>query len=108
MFGTDDEDWAIYRKINTAVMSESLGEEDDLNPATRRQAQAPTHDLAFGIEKTQAALIYQHSEFTPAFRGQYADGNVEAWYTSLFVFVLPATPIMTNHGVASQIARGST
>ncbi|KAN0105718.1 hypothetical protein V8E52_010774 [Russula decolorans] len=75
MFGADDEDWAIYRKINTAAVSSD--EEDDITQLQTVEQKLLTHDPAFGIEQTHGALSSQRSAFMSAFRPQYIDGDVE-------------------------------
>ncbi|KAH9064981.1 chromatin remodeling complex subunit [Lactarius vividus] len=75
MFGADDEDWAIYRKINTAAVSSD--EEDDITQLQAVEHKLLTHDPTFGIDQTHAALSSQRSAFMSAFRPQYVDGDVE-------------------------------
>ncbi|KAH9005775.1 chromatin remodeling complex subunit [Lactarius hatsudake] len=75
MFGADDEDWAIYRKINTAAVSSD--EEDDITQLQVVEHKLLTHDPTFGIDQTHAALSSQRSAFMSAFRPQYVDGDVE-------------------------------
>ncbi|KAN0138657.1 hypothetical protein V8E53_003645 [Lactarius tabidus] len=76
MFGADDGDWAIYRKIqNTGAPSSD--EEDDLTQLQTVENKLLTHDPTFGIEQTHAALSSQRSAFMSAFRPQYIDGDVE-------------------------------
>lgn len=75
MFGADDEDWAIYRKINTAAVSSD--EEDDTTQLQVVEHKLLTHDPTFGIDQTHAALSSQRSAFMSAFRPQYVDGDVE-------------------------------
>jgi actin-related protein 5 len=75
MFGADDEDWAIYRKINTAAASSD--EEDDFTQLQTVEQKLLIHDPTFGIEQTHAALASQRSAFMSAFRPQYIDGDVE-------------------------------
>ncbi|KAH9172826.1 chromatin remodeling complex subunit [Lactarius sanguifluus] len=74
MFGADDEDWAIYRKINTAAVSSD--EEDDITQLQVVEHKLLTHDPTFGIDQTHAALSSQRSAFMSAFRPQYVDGDV--------------------------------
>ncbi|KAH9036638.1 hypothetical protein EDB85DRAFT_1939591 [Lactarius pseudohatsudake] len=75
MFGADDEDWAIYRKINTAAVSSD--EEDDITQLQVVEHKLLTHDPTFGIDQTHAAISSQRSAFMSAFRPQYVDGDVE-------------------------------
>lgn len=76
MFGADDGDWAIYRKIqNTGAPSSD--EEDDLTQLHTVENKLLTHDPTFGIEQTHAAISSQRSAFMSAFRPQYVDGDVE-------------------------------
>ncbi|KAI0056771.1 actin-like ATPase domain-containing protein [Artomyces pyxidatus] len=75
MFGADDADWAIYRKINTGAPSSD--EEDDLLQLQTVEQKLLMHDPTFGDEHTHAAMTSQRSAFMSAFRPQYEDGDVE-------------------------------
>ncbi|KAI0258664.1 actin-like ATPase domain-containing protein [Gloeopeniophorella convolvens] len=75
MFGADDADWAIYRKINTTAASSD--EEEDLSQLQAVEQKLLAHDPNFGVEHTHAALASQRSAFMDAFRPQYPDGDVE-------------------------------
>lgn len=93
MFGADDDDWAIYRKIVRVILyinvspakvvlqqnngDASSDEEDDLTQLQTVENKLLTHDPNFGIEQTHAALSSQRSAFLSAFRPQYIDGDVE-------------------------------
>jgi hypothetical protein len=60
---------------NTAAVSSD--EEDDITQLQTVEHKLLTHDPAFGVEQTHAALSSQRSAFLSAFRPQYVDGNVE-------------------------------
>ncbi|KAH7883999.1 hypothetical protein F5I97DRAFT_2045746, partial [Phlebopus sp. FC_14] len=74
MFGADDEDWAIYRKINTAA--ESSDEEEDLNQLQIIESKLLTHDPTFTAQHTHASLTSQRSALISAFRPQYGEGDI--------------------------------
>ncbi|KAH9949526.1 actin-like ATPase domain-containing protein [Amylocystis lapponica] len=75
MFGADDADWAIYRKINTAAASED--EEDDMLNLLAVEQKLLTYDPSFTIEHTHASLASQRSALISAFRPQYEEGDAE-------------------------------
>ncbi|PSS06632.1 hypothetical protein PHLCEN_2v3588 [Hermanssonia centrifuga] len=75
MFGADDADWAIYRKINNAA--ESSDEEEDLANLQTLEQKLLMHDPTFTTEHTHAALSSQRSALMSAFRPQYEEGDVE-------------------------------
>ncbi|KAI0693655.1 hypothetical protein BC835DRAFT_1275708 [Cytidiella melzeri] len=75
MFGADDADWAIYRKINTAA--ESSDEEEDLLNLQSVEQKLLTHDPTFTEQHTHASLTSQRSALISAFRPQYEEGDVE-------------------------------
>ncbi|THU89436.1 actin-like ATPase domain-containing protein [Dendrothele bispora CBS 962.96] len=77
MFGADDADWAIYRKINTRAMSESSDEEDDLEKLAQIEQKLLTHDPEFTMEDTHASLSSQKSAILEAFRPAYPEGDIE-------------------------------
>ncbi|KDR69890.1 hypothetical protein GALMADRAFT_145269 [Galerina marginata CBS 339.88] len=57
MFGADDADWAIYRKINTAAPSSD--EEDDLSQLQLIEQKLLTHDPTFTNKHTHASIAIQ-------------------------------------------------
>ncbi|KAB5594304.1 Chromatin remodeling complex subunit [Ceratobasidium theobromae] len=69
MFGANDEDWAIYRKINIAV--ESSDEEDDIQQLALIESKLLQHDPTFTSAHTYAALKQQKSALLNAFRPSY-------------------------------------
>lgn len=94
MFGADDADWAIYRKIvsefsalrdllqltpspskNTAAPSSD--EEEDLVQLHSIEHKLLSHDPTFTDEHTHASLSSQRSALISAFRPQYEEGDVE-------------------------------
>ncbi|PFH50709.1 hypothetical protein AMATHDRAFT_75400 [Amanita thiersii Skay4041] len=75
MFGADDADWAIYRKINTANVSSD--EEEDLNQLQIIEQKLLTHDPTFTNQNTHASLTSRRSALITAFKPIYADGNME-------------------------------
>ncbi|KAH9891307.1 actin-like protein Arp5p [Cubamyces lactineus] len=75
MFGADDADWAIYRKINTAAASSD--EEDDYANLQAVEQKLLAYDPTFTEEHTHAALTTQRSALMAAFRPQYEEGDVK-------------------------------
>ncbi|KAI0820631.1 actin-like protein Arp5p [Trametes gibbosa] len=75
MFGADDADWAIYRKINTAAVSSD--EEEDLVSLQAVEQKLLTYDPTFTEEHTHASLASQRSALMAAFRPQYDEGDVK-------------------------------
>ncbi|KAI0641198.1 actin-like protein Arp5p [Trametes meyenii] len=75
MFGADDADWAIYRKINTAAVSSD--EEEDLVNLQAVEQKLLTHDPTFTEEHTHASLTSQRSALMSAFRPQYEESDVK-------------------------------
>lgn len=101
MFGADDEDWAIYRKIvhypspvflavsllyrvqNTAAESD---EEDDLCQLQSVEQKLLTYDPTFTHQHTHGSITTQRSALISAFRPLYEEGDVEGEFT-LFCFL---------------------
>ncbi|KAF8972586.1 chromatin remodeling complex subunit [Flammula alnicola] len=75
MFGADDADWAIYRKINTAAPSSD--EEDDLTQLQAIEQKLLTHDPTFTNKHTHASITTQRSALMSAFRPSYEEGDIE-------------------------------
>ncbi|KAJ8088694.1 Nuclear actin-protein involved in chromatin remodeling [Marasmius tenuissimus] len=75
MFGADDADWAIYRKINTA--SASSDEEDDLSQLQAVEQKLLQFDPSFTNQHTYAHINSQRSALLTAFRPIYEEGDVE-------------------------------
>ncbi|TFK38658.1 actin-like ATPase domain-containing protein [Crucibulum laeve] len=75
MFGADDADWAIYRKINTAV--ESSDEEEDLNQLQAVEQKLLQYDPTFTPQETHASIASQRSALISAFRPLYDEGDIE-------------------------------
>ena len=97
MFGADDADWAIYRKIvsdwflciedrvfnvpqNTAAVSSD--EEEDLANLQAVEQKLLAYDPSFTKEDTHASLTSQRSALMSAFRPQYEEGDVQGQYLS--------------------------
>ncbi|KAJ3562095.1 hypothetical protein NP233_g9789 [Leucocoprinus birnbaumii] len=74
MFGADDADWAIYRKINIANVSSD--EEDDLDQLKLVEQKLLQHDPTFTAEQTHAAISSQRSALLTAFKPAYEDGDI--------------------------------
>lgn len=74
MFGADDEDWAIYRKINTAAPSSD--EEDDIQQLQLVESKLLAHDPTFTTQHTHASRTAARSALLSAFRPQYGPGDV--------------------------------
>ncbi|CAL1697345.1 unnamed protein product [Somion occarium] len=75
MFGADDADWQIYRKINTTAPSSD--EEDDYANLQTVEQKLLAYDPTFTAEHTHASLSSQRSALMQAFRPEYAEGDVE-------------------------------
>ncbi|KAL0945578.1 hypothetical protein HGRIS_014738 [Hohenbuehelia grisea] len=75
LFGADDADWAIYRKINMAAPSSD--EEEDMNQLQAIEQKLLMHDPKFTTEHTHAALTSRRSALMAAFRPTYEEGDVE-------------------------------
>ncbi|KAF8554536.1 actin-like ATPase domain-containing protein [Imleria badia] len=74
MFGADDEDWAIYRKINTAAPSSD--EEDNYNQLQIIESKLLQYDPTFTTQHTHASLSSQRSALLSAFRPLYEEGDI--------------------------------
>ncbi|KAH8101557.1 actin-like protein Arp5p [Cristinia sonorae] len=75
MFGADDADWAIYRKINPAAGSSD--EEEDLINLQMIEEKLLAFDPTFSLDLTHASLTSQRSALVNAFTPQYEEGDVE-------------------------------
>ncbi|KAG8690577.1 Nuclear actin-protein involved in chromatin remodeling [Ceratobasidium sp. 423] len=75
MFGANDEDWAIYRKINIAV--ESSDEEDDLQQLALIESKLLQHDPTFTPAHTYASLKHQKSALLNAYRPSYEQAELD-------------------------------
>ncbi|OJT07940.1 Actin-like protein arp5 [Trametes pubescens] len=75
MFGADDADWAIYRKINNAAASSD--EEEDFATLQSLEQKLLAYDPTFTEEHTHASLTSQRSALMSAFRPQYEEGDVK-------------------------------
>ncbi|CCO26742.1 Actin-like protein arp5 [Rhizoctonia solani AG-1 IB] len=75
MFGANDEDWAIYRKINIAV--ESSDEEDDLQQLALIESKLLQHDTSFTPAHTYASLKHQKSALLSAYRPSYEQAELD-------------------------------
>lgn len=90
MFGANDEDWAIYRKIvccpyisssthshfpiqNTAALSSD--EEDDIQQLRVIEGKLLVHDPTFTTEDTHASRTAARSALLSSFRPQYPPGD---------------------------------
>ncbi|KAG9104142.1 Nuclear actin-protein involved in chromatin remodeling [Ceratobasidium sp. 370] len=75
MFGANDEDWAIYRKINITV--ESSDEEEDTQQLILLESKLLQHDPSFTPAHTYAALKQQKSALLNAFRPSYDQPDLD-------------------------------
>ncbi|CAE6513286.1 unnamed protein product [Rhizoctonia solani] len=75
MFGANDEDWAIYRKINIAV--ESSDEEDDIQQLALIESKLLQHDPKFTPAHTYASLKHQKSALLNAYRPSYDQSELD-------------------------------
>ncbi|EJT98924.1 chromatin remodeling complex subunit [Dacryopinax primogenitus] len=78
MFGADDEDWAIYRKVHGA--EEDDDEEEDFARLESIENKLLAYDPGFDISLTFAARESQRSALLNAFRPIPAENNVAASY----------------------------
>lgn len=108
MFGADDADWAIYRKIvrrllyhilpklifilNQNTAAASSDEEEDLINLQAVEQKLLTHDPTFTTEHTHAALSSQRSALISAFRPQYDEGDIEGEFTFVTRYLPKAYP----------------
>ncbi|GAW08057.1 chromatin remodeling complex subunit [Lentinula edodes] len=88
MFGADDADWAIYRKIvratcpfippqtvKTRQLTISSDEEEDLAQLQQIEQKLLTHDPTFTNQHTHASIVSQRSALLNAFRPVYEEGD---------------------------------
>ncbi|KAF6751257.1 chromatin remodeling complex subunit [Ephemerocybe angulata] len=71
MFGADDADWQIYRKINITAPSDD--EEDDLTSLHEIERKLLTYDPTFTPSHTHASLTSLSSALLTSFRPPYPD-----------------------------------
>ncbi|KAF8588490.1 actin-like ATPase domain-containing protein [Ramaria rubella] len=72
-FGANDDDWAVYRKINTTAASSD--EEDDLAQLQTLESKLLQYDPSFTPADTYSALATQRSALVEAFRPQYDEAD---------------------------------
>jgi actin-related protein 5 len=70
----DDEDWQIYRKINTAAPDES--EEEDLARLNVIEKQLLEYDPTFNLDQTYTAISTARSKLLEAFRPTYGEEDI--------------------------------
>ncbi|KAG2084145.1 hypothetical protein BD769DRAFT_1539264 [Suillus cothurnatus] len=75
MFGADDEDWQIYRKLNAAAVSSD--EEEEFNQLRIIESKLLMHDPTFTAQHTHASITSQRSALISACRPQYEEGDIE-------------------------------
>ncbi|TFK28342.1 chromatin remodeling complex subunit [Coprinopsis marcescibilis] len=75
MFGADDADWQIYRKIS--ITAPSSDEEDDITQLQVIENKLLAHDPTFTDQNTHAFLTTQRSALLSAFRPTYEEGDIE-------------------------------
>ncbi|KAJ6573856.1 chromatin remodeling complex subunit [Mycena vulgaris] len=75
LFGANDADWAIYRKINTAAPSSD--EEEDMSQLLTIEQKLLAHDPSFTAQHTHASLASKRSELISTLRPTYDESNVE-------------------------------
>ncbi|KAF8525246.1 chromatin remodeling complex subunit [Hysterangium stoloniferum] len=73
-FGANDDDWSVYRKLNTGAASSD--EEDDLAQLHTLEAKLLEHDPLFTEADTYSVLSTQRSALVEAYRPRYDEGNV--------------------------------
>ncbi|KAJ7232861.1 actin-like protein Arp5p [Mycena haematopus] len=75
LFGANDADWAIYRKINIAAPSSD--EEEDLSQLSLIEQKLLLHDPSFTSQHTHASLASKRSELVSTLRPTYDESNAE-------------------------------
>ncbi|KAJ7223237.1 chromatin remodeling complex subunit [Mycena pura] len=75
LFGANDADWAIYRKIN--LDAQSSDEEEDLIQLQMIEQKLLTHDPSFTLQHTHASLTSKRSELISTLRPIYDESDVE-------------------------------
>ncbi|KAF7340217.1 hypothetical protein MVEN_01940300 [Mycena venus] len=75
LFGANDADWAIYRKINMAAPSSD--EEEDLSQLSMIEQKLLLHDPSFTAQHTHASLTSKRSELITTLRPTYDESNAE-------------------------------
>ncbi|KAJ7924371.1 chromatin remodeling complex subunit [Mycena leptocephala] len=75
LFGANDADWAIYRKINMAAPSSD--EEEDLSQLAMIEQKLLAHDPSFTALHTHASLTSKRSELISTLRPTYDESNAE-------------------------------
>jgi len=75
MFGADDADWAVYRKINAAAVSSD--EEEDFARLDVVEKKLLTHDPTFSAEHTFSSINSKRSALISAFKQPYAEHDIE-------------------------------
>ncbi|KAJ6519177.1 chromatin remodeling complex subunit [Mycena sanguinolenta] len=75
LFGANDADWAIYRKINMAAPSSD--EEEDMSQLAMIEQKLLLHDPSFTAQHTHASLTSKRSELVSTLRPTYDEGNAE-------------------------------
>ncbi|KIJ45076.1 hypothetical protein M422DRAFT_251274 [Sphaerobolus stellatus SS14] len=72
-FGANDEDWAVYRKINTAASSD---EEDDISQLQTIEAKLLEFDPSFTEADTYSSLATQRSALVETYLPRYQDNDI--------------------------------
>ncbi|KAK7064825.1 hypothetical protein R3P38DRAFT_2826591 [Favolaschia claudopus] len=75
LFGANDADWAIYRKINLGAPSSD--EEEDLSQLALIEQKLLLHDPSFTEKHTHASLTSKRSELISTLRPTYDESNTE-------------------------------
>ncbi|KAF8323091.1 actin-like ATPase domain-containing protein [Clavulina sp. PMI_390] len=80
LFGKDDSDWMVYRKVVSA--SENLDvpsddEEDDLAALANLESKLFTYDNTFSYADTYEGISSRQSALMTAFRPRYPEGDAE-------------------------------
>ncbi|KAF8151988.1 actin-like protein Arp5p [Mycena galopus ATCC 62051] len=75
LFGANDADWAIYRKINMAAPSSD--EEEDMSQLAMIEQKLLLHDPSFTAQHTHASLTSKRSELVSTLRPTYDESNTE-------------------------------
>lgn len=73
-FGANDDDWAVYRKLNLGIPSSD--EEDDIAQLQSLEEKLLEFDPSFTSADTYSSLSTQRSPLLEAFRPHYNENNV--------------------------------
>jgi actin-related protein 5 len=99
MFGADDADWAIYRKIVSSALdavgpffnptqntqAPSSDEEDDMQNLQEIESKLLAHDPKFTMDHTYASITTQKSALLTTFKPEYDENDPAGLYRSSYL-----------------------